>query len=141
LNRERILMVADAMEKGTIKDLGFNMAAWIADPANLWGGIDHSGRDCGTTCCGAGWTLHVALNAVEPATSEYWLIMKAKALMEIESDTVFELARRWLGISSFSAERLFTYSPMGVPLSSVSLETAVLVWRNFADTGLVNWNI
>lgn len=56
MNKERLLLVADAIEKSSVRGLGFNMAAYFGYG---WIYRDRSGHDCKTTACVAGWTVAV----------------------------------------------------------------------------------
>lgn len=68
MNVERMLRVADMIEKAEVEGLGFNMATFYGH-----GAIDRSGRGCGTTACLAGWATIKFLNEKRLFNSDYIL--------------------------------------------------------------------
>ncbi len=126
MNRENILAVADAIEKHSIPDLGFNMADFFGAGFN-----DRTGRRCGTTACIAGWAH--ALKNGEGAIASFVIPS--------------EIAD-WLGINEQAAENLFYASnyPMNERyieadwFSNIAPDTAVSVLRHLAETGEVDWD-
>jgi hypothetical protein len=56
MRKDALLYVADAIEKHTVPDLGFNMGAFMSSDHLE---VDLSGHDCGTTACIAGWAAIV----------------------------------------------------------------------------------
>lgn len=141
MNKERILMVADAMEQGLVRGLGFNMAGWFHNKNSLEELKDMSGRGCGTTCCGAGWTVHVMAKASTFAPTKSDLIVIGNEAANRDFYSIQELATEWLGLTPRESNDLFMGAPAGEPLEEVTLHQAVNVWRYLAATGKVDWNI
>ena len=120
MNRENILAVADAIEKHSIPDLGFNMAGFHAE-----GWEDLSQHNCGTTACIGGYAT-ILLNG----GGEYRTIPDGKIA-------------DWLGVPIETAEALFyatgvDYGPQW--FEKVTPSQAVSVLRHLAETGEVDWD-
>lgn len=124
MNRENVLKVADAIEKHSIPDLGFNMAAYLTSNEP-----DKSGHGCGTVACIAGWAFEVSTNR-RPVD---W------------HDDVDGVAAAFFGIDARTAEKLFV--PLAdvratfFPLLHAEPRHAVAVLRHLAETGEVDWSV
>jgi hypothetical protein len=119
VNKDNILAVADAIEKHSIPDLGFNMAL-----LNGEGSADLSGHECGTVACIAGWTCAVA--KIAPS---------------------FEGAREFLGlerkqssVSDYHNGNLF-FPDLKSDHWDATPSQAVAVLRHLAETGIVDWSV
>ena len=121
MNRENILKVADAIEKHSIPDLGFNMTMWI--DRHPFPGQDISGHNCGTTACIAGWAAAVSIGASEAEN------------LNTVSVSVRRVARDYLGLSDDEALWLFE----GFSTGEEKPSQAVSVLRHLAETGKVDW--
>lgn len=117
MNVENILKVADAIERHSIPDLGFNMRTFGA-PAND-DYRDFSGHNCGTVACIVGWTLRVL-----PAFRAWF-----------NEDAVAHP----FGISQSDWVELTL--PDGYRFSEATSSQAVAVLRHLAATGKVDWSI
>jgi hypothetical protein len=130
MNRENILAVADAIEKHSIPDLGFNMAALIDQTSENY--PDVSGHNCGTVACIAGWATFIAKGMI-PGEQQW-------------SASVLAPGRLFLDITQEQASRLF--SPAGeyddeakyAIYAGITPSQAVSVLRHLAETGEVDWN-
>lgn len=124
MNRENILAVADAIEKHSIPDLGFNMVDYLATSEQLksWEAEDHSGHNCGTTGCIAGWAVAVEEGGLPEKRAGY---------------KFFEQAADFLGLSDRTSNHLFLDYPSS---SLVKPKHAVSVLRHLAETGEVDWD-
>lgn len=116
MNKENILKVADAIERHTIPDLGFNMGSWVDRRAHE----DKSGHNCGTTACIAGWATAVA----------------GGNLAKLSISEVRDEAIAYLGVTRDQAFWLFA-GFRGDP----EPPEAVATLRNLAETGKVNWSV
>lgn len=141
MNKERVLMVADAMEQGLVRGLGFNMASWFHKKNSLEQFKDMSGRGCGTTCCGAGWAVHVMAKASAFAVTKNDLIAIGNEAANRDFLSIQELATGWLDLTEEQANSLFFGSPAGKSIEDVTLHQAVNVWRYLTATGKIDWNI
>lgn len=137
MNVERILAVADAIEQHTIPWLGFNMSNYKA--VDL---VDHTGHDCGTTACIAGWAnaIRLSLKATEPARAGW---------------SEHDGAADWLGIyednwpSDSISDQLFyarnhpdyQASDTKTCWDKISADQAVRTLRHLAATGNVDWTV
>lgn len=122
MNKENVLAVADAIEKHSIPDLGFNMGALIET-----GYTDMYGTDCKTVACIAGWALCLKNNL--PATPVAFSIMTE--------------AGDWLDLTTAQQYLLFC-SPTPekyVEFGEKTPAQAVAVLRHLAETGEVDWSI
>ena len=119
MNKDKILAVADAIEKGS-KELGFNMNDYHCFSSSER--IDHTGNNCGTVACIAGWTVFVE---------------HGMDVLETERN-IDDLATEILDLTLLEKVRLFEpFSPHDWP--SIKPEHAIRVLRNFAETGIVDW--
>lgn len=140
MNKENLLAVADMIEKGHHKFNGihaaFKMSHWFADAKNMLCTDEETfqrkfvphrpdipeNNECNTTACIAGWTClmfdYEGVSKVK--TSEY--DFKGKA-------------QRFLGLTLFEAERLFS----GTLHPSVTGPEAAEIIRNFVKTGEIDW--
>jgi hypothetical protein len=126
MNVDRILRVADAIEKHEIKDLGFNMGSYYSMLEE-----DKSGYGCGTTACIGGWAMALAYpgNYLERP----WSRDKSGAPVFTN-----EAAAEWLGLDDERATELMLQD--GVIIDATAAE-AVRTLRHLAATGEVNWNL
>jgi len=117
VNVENILKVADAIEKHSIPDLGFNMsyAFDAVGPED-----DRSGHSCGTVACIGGWTN----------------VVLAKS-----GNLPIAAAQRRLELTDRQADALFY--PLGYWRvdNDYTPSQAVAVLRHLAATGEVDWTI
>lgn len=120
-NVENILKVADAIERHTIAELGFNMASFVGV-----GETDLSGHNCGTTACIGGWAAALATGDIHAG----------------DDMSAAEIAR-WLGLTYHEAGALFYAWDRHdtVAFEEIQPERAVAVLRNLAATGEVDWNV
>lgn len=113
MNKENILAVADAIERHTIPDLGFNMGLIRGTADAKY--PDKSGFDCGTVACIAGWTNAVAGGEGVDAAGDY---------LGIEGDRLrsklFYPDNPYLGATPAQAGRVI---------------------RHLAETGEVDWSV
>lgn len=123
MNRENILAVADAIEKHSIPDLGFNMTMWL--DRHPFPGQDTSGHNCGTTACIAGWAAAVSLGAADVEQVEKHLPFSVR-----------QTAKQYLALSIDQANALFE----GFSTGEEEPSQAVSVLRHLAETGEVDWN-
>jgi hypothetical protein len=126
MNRDKVLMVADAIENATLaKDIGvgFNMR----DFYDLRARCDQTGHSCGTTACTAGWA---------------WLMFKDKDSIDHTLPDEIELqAAELLGLTEAEADNLFFGVDCGKRLTDITTGDAIKVLRHLADTGEVDWTI
>jgi len=112
MNKERILAVADAIEKSSVPELGFSMRSFRSD--------------CGTAACIAGWAFVLFAkngeNRFRRGVSPYDI--------EVEGQVV-------LGLKDVEAGRLFYASGVGVHYATRGQAIAAL--RHLAATGVVDW--
>lgn len=126
MNRENILAVADAIEKHSIPDLGFNMAAFYDTADEI--GPDMSGHRCGTTACIAGWAVAVRdgglppLGSVNEAIIDY--VASAVSFLGLGPDKYGDIPRDLMLITD----------------PAITPSQAVSVLRHLAETGEVDWN-
>lgn len=120
MNKERILQLADAIEREGARaepDLGFNMNYLWASYSN-----DFAKRPCGTVGCIAGHALHLA---------------------GINGD--FTAAAEWLGLSYIGGEGGELFFPgdvSGINISrwdEITPAHAAAVLRRLVETGKVEW--
>jgi hypothetical protein len=128
MNKDRILAVADAIEKHSIPDLGFNMQYFVA-ASRPWT-PDRSGAKCGTVACIAGWTRAVRNGAIP----------KHAATIH---DFRYHHEAQWLGIDAKDARALFLPEdlPGGPNYDSITPAHAVAVLRHLAEIGKVDWSV
>lgn len=120
MNKERILQLADAIEREGARaepDLGFNMNYLWASYSN-----DFAKRPCGTVGCIAGHALHLA---------------------GINGD--FTTAAEWLGLSYIENEERELFFPgdvSGINIfrwDEITPAHAAAVLRRLVETGKVEW--
>lgn len=122
MNKERILRLADAVEKHEIDDLGFNMSDWVIPGDKV---KDLSGHKCSTTACLAGWAVALSKEG------------KAQSVIDLDDDprySFFDAGQDWLGITEKQANVMFY-----APFDFATVTEAVWMLRNFAETGQVVW--
>jgi hypothetical protein len=124
MNKDRILAVADAIEKHSIRGLGFNMGDFIAS----WN-EDNSGHHCGTTACIAGWAYHLAKRR------------KTAVNVDRYPGGAGDVARDWMGLSDRIAGGLFYARGRTAALEEIPASHAVAVLRRLAETGKVDWSV
>lgn len=119
MNKDNILKVADAIEQHSIPDLGFNMD-FFSSPRSHGSAIkaDHSGHDCGTVACIAGWAVQVG-----------------------DLPRTFAAARQYLGIDDDLGDDLFYGDSDDLVLADIAVPQAVAVLRYLAETGEVDWSV
>lgn len=127
-NVENILKVADAIEKHSIADLGFNMGE-VVDQSDEWT-KDLSGHDCGTVACIAGWAISI----------EHGLANGREAL-NFYLDEPFGLASAgaFLGLEPETWQTLFLGVGAPASLDAIEPDQAVRTLRSLAATGKVDW--
>lgn len=130
MNKENILLVADAIEKHSIEGLGFNMGDFISHRHD-----DLSGHDCGTTACIAGWAASIAKE-----------FTNGEQLYSFHFGTSIRgTAARFLGLTDADiVYKLFTpdQTDLGKPSPyTADSAKAVRVLRHLAATGEVDWSV
>lgn len=139
MHPERINKVADAIERRSIKGLGFNMVSWF----QRWGQRDmfkpKAKREdsCGTTACIAGWAVAVKSRFKEPEKKIN--VLEGLATDGWSTSPVMLEAKRYLGLNERQADQLFAADGFDVLLSAVTPQRAVAVLRHLAKTGVVDW--
>lgn len=134
MNKDRILLLADAIEQHSIPDLGFNMADYKREDAT-W--PDQSGHDCKTTACIAGWAVEV----FEPETFDG---------LSFRGGGFHQAAQSLLNLSRTDADALFLgegrdgenllhYEDTKFDFTEVTPTQAARVLRTFVETGKVDW--
>jgi len=123
MNKENVLKVADAIENHSIPKLGFNMGLFYAKRE---GETDHTGHNCGTVACIAGWAYTVERG-------------KMNRNLVAAENAAYNAAKKWLDLSASEASALFY--PRWEVRHSVTTQQAVTVLRNFAETGEVDWSV
>ena len=131
MNKERILMVADAIENHSIPKLGFNMTSLVSNDYP-----DMSGHDCKTVACIAGWT--VALFKDDGS-------LRNKPLYTVNSidkskNAIDKRAGKILDLGSWEANDLFYTEYYIMHLEKITPKMAVKTLRNLAKTGRVVWD-
>ena len=136
MNVENILKVADAIEARSIAWLGFNVRSWYADRNDGISGIeykDQSGHKCGTVACIAGWATAVEIGETG-LTEEFEAIrLRGKQLINLP---LVSTPEEFLGIDQEQANDLFYGAE-----DDTTPEKAVIVLRNLAETGVVDWTV
>jgi hypothetical protein len=129
VNRENVLKVADAIERHSIKNLGFNMGYFMfdADPTSSWA-RDNSGHSCGTIACIAGWTRCVRTGRRFARTGAG------------PDEFPWQREADWLGLDTEAGYTLFLTDDE-LPLEEITSAEAVAVLRHLADTGEVDWSV
>jgi len=138
MNRENILAVADAIEKHSIPDLGFNMGWLISASDGRSYKADRSGKGCGTVACIAGHAYALQHGVMRlPAEQHH-----------------FDQQADWLGLSKSEARELFFAGSVceiqraadggwvdaKAELTTITPSQAVSVLRHLAETGEVDWD-
>lgn len=121
MNREHILLVADAIEHHKLPSIGFNMSCLMMEHGHY---PDLSGRGCGTVACIAGHAVILS----SPDTN--W----SKAFL----NDIEDAAQKYLDIREDQAFDLF-FADNGPDLTDITLEMAVRTLRHFAETGVIKW--
>ncbi|MDB5531558.1 MAG: hypothetical protein JWR51_4661 [Devosia sp.] len=124
MNKENILKVADAIEQHSIPDLGFNMHNWTYAADSVV--TDHSGHNCRTVACIAGWAARVATgHMIRDSYSE-------------------EVAAEFFGMDGENDDPAALFSPRNIDSDlwrSIDQQQAVLTLRHLAETGEVDWSV
>ena len=122
MNKENILRVANAIEKGELvkRGIGFNMALWCKHRVGWFSDIpDMTGHDCGTVACiGATAGIIFGLEDDEPR------LLKKLGLRSDQRDKLFLPAIDEVG-----------------PWCDITTARAVAVLRHLAETGEVDWSV
>lgn len=121
MNNERLLAVADAIEREEIKGMTFNMGSWLKKRAH-----------CNTTACIAGHV--VALFDPQMLNWDYVDIIEVTArnlLATAGDDDRLELTRLFYG-SSLAGNR---YN-----LDKIPKEMAAIAIRRLVETGVTDWD-
>jgi hypothetical protein len=124
MNRENILAVADAIEKHSIPDLGFNMRPLLSDFNAGDDMKNHFGTDCSTIACVAGWSF----------------LLSGGDAKERDTETIWDGATDWLGLPRPQSVRLFAPGEYLGHFRALTDTQAVSVLRHLAETGEVDWN-
>lgn len=129
MNRERLLRVADAIEKHEIEWLGFNM--------QTFGGaddLDRSEHNCETVACIGGWAEALRRReAGEPLTARTFAS---------RDWSVRDKAQDWLELTDGDAKKLFALGSHDFDLvEHVTPVQAVTVLRHAAKTGEIDWSV
>ena len=125
MNKENVLAVADAIERHSIPDLGFNMSCFVGEVEPGFRD-DHFGSTCGTVACIAGWTR---------------CVRTMKALELPRGDFNWALEADWLGLDGATSELFWGDDFVNRHLEEVTPSQAVHVLRHLAETGEVDWSI
>ena len=148
MNRERLLRVADAIEKHEIEWLGFNMGTYYtAGQRHLdrFGLADMSGHDCDTVACIAGTA--VALKLRDQTECGHL----APDGYNIHDRDIISMAISWLGLTVPESNTLFyahdspfeskRYAGGPDDIRDVSSVHAVKTLRHAAKTGEIDWSV
>lgn len=129
MNRERLLRVADAIQKHEIEWLGFNMQTFrgVGDP-------DRSEHNCETVACIGGWAEVLRRReAGEPLTAETFTS---------RDWSIRDKAQDWLELTDGEAEELFALGSSDFDyVEYMTPEQAVTVLRHAAKTGEIDWSV
>lgn len=132
MNVENILKTANAIEKGSVKRLGFNMETWIDfQDDNRWYSGDMSGHQCKTTACIAGWAMHVKQGRANAIGKRTWENISGSS----EFGEMIPMGADFFEIEYSVASVLFTEGP-----PDTTPAEAVALLRSFAETGVVEWD-
>lgn len=134
MNKERILAVADAIERHTIPDLGFNMSTFHDS-----GLRDMSGHGCGTVACIAGWV--VALHHGPGSMTDEGQVTPTGRDIDDEAAALLELTPT--GLDGLAGELFYAFrrSDRFMTLSDITPDRAVRTLRHLAATGEVDWDL
>lgn len=143
MNKSRILAVADAIEQHTIPWLGFNMHNYITNTTvpRDYLIVDHTGHNCKTVACIAGWTNALRLDLKETFDT-----------CSFSDDSG---AAQWLDISreedanyeSVMTRLFYAHNHPGYEIHStkiwrtITAEQAIRTLRHLAETGNVDWTV
>lgn len=130
MNKENILLVANAIEAGSIEGLGFNLYSFLTKASDPF--LDTSGRKCGTIACIGGWAN--ALRVGYEPSGEYYL-----AIDDMERVHGWDAAREWLGLNDTQAFNLFAPYDLDCVWTLVTPKVAAGVLRHLAETGEIKW--
>lgn len=115
MNKERVLALADAIEKAELPEgVGFNMKAFVDD-------------SCGTTCCIAGLAVLFSGKSLEEL-----LVLENNSASGLQ-----DIASEYLGLTQDEALEL--YYPSAFSWRYIQPSQAVRTLRNLAATGAVVW--
>ena len=151
MNVERIIELADHIDRSTVPGLGFNLAAWVYN-RNVNSSIglpDHSGHGCGTTACIAGWAvaLYGAAGEVLNPTDQDVLdgglrrVSTARTAFRKSGGSYRERGQQLLGLSELQACDLFGLNGTPQRNDNVTKEQAVATLLHLAKTGKVDWQV
>lgn len=134
MNKTALLLVADAIEKHSIADLGFNMADWADDISENY--PDLSGHYCGTTACIAGYTIALldsdgALRSSPLNANQLRRVVK-DIFDDDNSPGVQAIAEKTLGLSRVQSEALFRFRGDRSAMGQVTPAEAVAELRRLA---------
>ena len=132
MNPERILAVADAIEKHTIPELGFNMGYFFGHDGEL---PDLSGHNCGTTACIGGYARTLMVGSVHKADQGSYELDEGKWL-DIDFTTVNQL---FYASNHPAANK--SNGTWATEFKSITPEQAVRTLRHLAATGTVDWTV
>lgn len=127
MNKRNVLAVAAAIEKHSIKRLGFNMGRYFGKASNV--GKDMSGHRCGTVACIAGWAYAVKHGSKLPKN----------AVGDVEYAAYSE-AVKFFGLNDSLSDTWELFHPSR-PWATITPKDAVKVLRNLAKTGKVDWSV
>lgn len=127
MNKENILKVADAIERHSVRGLGFNMGAWLDDTGCR---VDFSGFNCDTTACVAGWAVAVQTGINFAHDLRFNIIPE---------DDFYERAREFFDIDDILAHALFYRLSRNIDVATDKQAVATL--RRLAETGKVYWDV
>lgn len=121
MNTERMLLLADAIDKGPIDGTRFNMESF------------YNSRTA--TACIAGMAVIYfrgkdALQEIHNNNAEN---------LSLRNEIIREAAREELGLTESQAEGLFRGKDDPIRLSAVPKDVAVAVLRRFVKVGTINW--
>lgn len=138
MNKDNVLAVADAIEKHSIPDLGFNMSVFI-QPTIIARCVDQSGHSCGTVACVAGTIRAMRTGQITFISAGEMDWTEEVAWLDLAGDVAEELffAEGYLGQLYDEADD--TDGVIG--LEDFTAAQAVAVLRHLAETGEVDWSI
>lgn len=144
MNVEAINAVADAIENHTIPWLGFNMnfvmndrrPTWTPpdDDSDGWLHPDHTGHNCKTIACIAGWAY--AVHRPEMCKLHAEQSPDRKPIDPFNIDEVEEI----FGLDQVTVRELCFPNHVG-DLEDITTEHAVRVLRHLVATGEVDWSV
>ncbi len=149
MNKERILRVADAIEKHELAWLGFNMEQFFGDVVDEFPeSVDRSGYECGTVACIAGWSEAVRLTDLGLSDDVLPIYLFGRngnvysglSIDQWPENSIPSQAAKWLGLTGAQASALF-FVGGGAIWSQVDAAQAVRTLRHFAETGAVDWMV